>query len=97
MSKNLAARIQKQFRQLSNLIIGVGILMTLFLGGAFYLLFNVLGLSTNPNAWIIALIFSVVTLLMTVGIIYFIVDKYHTRTRNNVLQVISSEIRQLFS
>ena len=95
MSKSLAARIQKQFKQLNALIIVVGVLMLVFLGVAFYLIFKVLGLETNSNAWIIALIFSAVTLLVTVGIIYFIVDKYHVRVRNNVMQVVASEIRQL--
>ena len=95
MSKNLAARIQKQFKQLNYLILGVGALMILFLCAIFFLLFNFLGLSTNSNAWIIALIVAAVTVVATVGIIYFIVDKYQERTRNTVMQVVASEIRQL--
>ncbi len=95
MNKNLAARIHKQFKQLNTLIIAVGVLMIIFLFVAYYLLFDVLGLSTNSNAWIIALIFAAVTIAITVGIIYFIVGNYRVRIRNNVMQIVSSEMRQL--
>ena len=95
MSKNLAARIQKQFKQLNYLILGVGGLMILFLFGAFYLLFNVLGLSENAYAWVIAFIFAAVTIAATIGAIYFIVERYQKRIRNNVMQVVGSEMRQL--
>lgn len=95
MNKSLAARIRKQFKQLNYTIIGVGVLMLIFLIVAFYVLFNVLTLSTNSNAWIIALIVAGSILGSYIGLAYFIVDRYQDRIRNNIMQVVATEMRQL--
>jgi signal transduction histidine kinase len=94
MTKDIAAKIKKEFRRLNWIKIGIVFAIFVLQILIFVLIFNVL-METAVSVWVPALIVASVSLLSAAGIGYYLIDQFGNSVSESTVQIVNTEVHYL--
>jgi signal transduction histidine kinase len=94
MSKNLAAKIKKEFQRLNWFVIGTFFLAIVVMLGVFYAVYTFV-MNGDLVDWLPGLAIAVFTLIVVLVIVYALVDRYADKVQATTTQLVGAELHQL--
>jgi signal transduction histidine kinase len=94
MSKNLTAKIKKEFQQLNWLLIAFFFGIILIMLASFFAVYTIF-LDGSLVDWLPGMVIASVALLLALFVVYYMVDRYAERVHAAITQMVDSELHQL--
>ncbi|VAW33231.1 hypothetical protein MNBD_CHLOROFLEXI01-4479, partial [hydrothermal vent metagenome] len=94
MSKNIAAKIKKEFQRLNWILVGGFLLLIIIMVAAFFVAYS-LFLNVQLGEWLPGLIIAGLTSSITLAFVYYLVDRYSERIQTTTTQIMDAELHQL--
>ncbi|MCP5094895.1 MAG: GAF domain-containing sensor histidine kinase [Chloroflexi bacterium] len=94
MTKDIAAKIKKEFRRLNWIKIGIVFAIFILQILIFVLIFNML-METAVSVWVPALIIASVSLLSAGGIGFYLTDQFGNSVSESTVQIVNTEVHHL--
>ena len=94
MSKNLAAKIKKEFQRLNWLLIAIFLLLTIIMLATFFVVYSIF-LNSNLLDWLPGMAIAGFTIIIALVLVYYMVDRYSDRLQTTTTQMVDAELHQL--
>ena len=94
MSKNLAAKIKKEFQRLNWFLIGIFLLLLSVAAASFFVVYSLV-LSATLLDWLPGMAIAGLTIILGLVLVYAVVDRHSERVQSNTTQMVDAELHQL--
>jgi signal transduction histidine kinase len=94
MSKNIAAKIKKEFQRLNWILVAVFLLLIIIMIAAFFVAYS-LFLNVELGDWLPGLMIAGFTLFITLAFVYYLVDRYSERIQTTTTRSMDAELHHL--
>ncbi|WP_420641733.1 histidine kinase [Candidatus Leptofilum sp.] len=94
MSKNLAAKIKREFRRLNGFIVAIFLLLIIVLVATFFVVYSIIFGSTTLD-WLPAMAIGGLTLLLGLVLAYAVIDRSSDRIQRTTSQLVDAELHDL--
>ncbi|MEZ4590794.1 MAG: GAF domain-containing protein, partial [Chloroflexota bacterium] len=94
MSKNLAAKIKKEFQRLNWFLVAIFLLLIVLMIATFFVVYSVV-FGTPLLDWLAAMAIATFALIIGMVLAYAVVDRTSDRIQTNTAQMVDAELHQL--
>lgn len=94
MSKNIAAKIKKEFRRLNGFLIVIFFLLGAIMVAAFFIVYSIL-LNAGRSNWLPGMLIAIFGFATALIFVYYLVDRYSERIQSSTAQLMDAELHQL--
>ncbi len=94
MSKNIAAKIKKEFQRLNWLLVATFLLLLIFMVMIFFVVYTVF-LNVKLGDWLPGMMIAGFIFIIILAIAYYLVDRYSERIQTTTTQMVDAELHQL--
>ena len=94
MSKNLAAKIKKEFQRLNWLLIAIFLLLTIIMLATFFVVYTIF-LNGELLDWLPGMAIAGFTVIIILAFVYYMVDRYSDRLQTTTTQMVDAELHHL--
>ena len=94
MSKNLAAKIKREFQRLNGFVIAIFLLLLIMLVAAFFVVYSII-FGNSFTDWLPAMAIGGLILLLGLVFAYAVVDRSSDRIQRTVSQMVEAELCHL--
>ncbi|MEZ4594702.1 MAG: histidine kinase [Chloroflexota bacterium] len=94
MSKNLAAKIKKEFQRLNWFLVAIFLLLVVLMVATFFVVYSVI-FGTPFLDWLVAMAISAIIFILGMVLAYAVVDRTSDRIQTTTAQMVDAELHQL--